>query len=370
MDYHRQGKLVGTMRKNKNIVRRLWLDLVCLLLLQIIIAVTSAFSPSTNDSRRTGRIQQEQISRTTSRLHTRLHLIPLRNYRQDILFTQISNSKKNDKSLCLDTDGKFRPDPSFQLCIVEEDDLPDTARFIVQSFGSEAIRMSSDMNGSFEQFILRPTVELLNGYSGIVAFAEVLAGLRSRIRQRLVDQQMGIQAPVLEGLSHEDQIAKASSTALVLVLAKTTNQDETNDATNNNNWRIEIIGSVELRLQPCDAKIPFTLPWLDRIERRLASAFGPTKKKKESQQQQPYLSNLCVAEEYRGQQIGRVLVQCVEEIACQVWGYPRIYLHVDVDNTAAYNLYTSAGYKDVGKRWNPFWAGSAADIGYFVKQLK
>ena len=77
-----------------------------------------------------------------------------------------------------------------------------------------------------------------------------------------------------------------------------------------------------------------------------------------------------MAEEYRGQQIGRALVQCVEEIASQVWDYPRMYLHVDVDNAPAHNLYTSGGYKDVGRRWNPFWAGSAADIGYFVKQLK
>jgi ribosomal protein S18 acetylase RimI-like enzyme len=235
------------------------------------------------------------------------------------------------------------------LCVVEEDDLPDTARFVVESFGSEAIRLSNDMT-SFEQFILQPTVELLNGYSGIVAFAEVLAGLRSRIRGRLT-KDIGIRGP------HPDE-EEAAGTALVLVLARSI-QNDTKKM--NKNWRIEIIGSVELRLQPCDAKIPFTLPWLDRIERRLWN--------KKEVQQQPYLSNLCVAEAYRGQSIGRALVQCVEDIAGTAWGYSKIYLHVDVDNTPAYQLYKNVGYRDVGKRWNPFWAGSAAEIGYFVKEL-
>ncbi len=282
------------------------------------------------------------LARNNNRLRRpTLHLIPLRTlYPKD-------ESTINEQS-CLNANFQLKSDPSFELCVVEEDDLPDTARFVVESFGSEAIRLSSDMT-SFEQFILQPTVELLNGYSGIVAFAEVLAGLRSRVRGRLT-QTMGIQGP------HPAEEG-AAGMALVLVLARPVPND-----TKKMNWRIEIIGSVELRIQPCDAKIPFTLPWLDRIERRLWN-------KQTAVQQQPYLSNLCVAEAYRGQSIGRALVQCVEDIAGTVWGYSKIYLHVDVDNTAAYQLYTSAGYKDVGQRWNPFWAGSAAEIGYFVKDL-
>ena len=81
------------------------------------------------------------------------------------------------------------------------------------------------------------------------------------------------------------------------------------------------------------------------------------------------MSNLCVDERFRGKQIGRALVRCVENIAKTSWGYQRIYLHVDEDNKAALNLYKGEGYRDVGHRWNPFWAGSAADIGYFVKPL-
>ncbi|GAX23598.1 hypothetical protein FisN_12Hh164 [Fistulifera solaris] len=305
----------------------------CLLLLPFVILVHSAqgFSPSPTRNNR---------DRLT------LHLIPLRT-----LYPKV-DSTTNENS-CLNSNFQLRSDPSFELCVVEEDDLPDTARFVVESFGSEAIRLSNDMTSSFEQFILQPTVDLLNGYSGIVAFAEVLAGLRSRIRGRLTKNNMGLRGPYPD---EED----ATETALVLVLARPV-QNDTKKM--NKNWRIEIIGSVELRIQPCDAKIPFTLPWLDRLERRLWN-------KSTKVQQQPYLSNLCVAEAYRGQSIGRALVQCVEEIAGTVWGYSKIYLHVDVDNTAAYQLYTGTGYRDVGQRWNPFWAGSAAEIGYFVKELQ
>jgi ribosomal protein S18 acetylase RimI-like enzyme len=64
------------------------------------------------------------------------------------------------------------------------------------------------------------------------------------------------------------------------------------------------------------------------------------------------------------------LVRCVEDIAKTSWNYKKMYLHVDLDNTAARKLYEKEGYKDVGQRWKPFWAGKAADIGYFVKKLE
>ena len=83
----------------------------------------------------------------------------------------------------------------------------------------------------------------------------------------------------------------------------------------------------------------------------------------------PYLSNLGVSEEYRGRRIGKALVRCVENIAKTAWGYDTIYLHVDLDNMPALNLYRNEGYRDVGIRWKPFWAGRAASIGYFVKDL-
>lgn len=75
-------------------------------------------------------------------------------------------------------------------------------------------------------------------------------------------------------------------------------------------------------------------------------------------------------EAYRGKKIGRAMVRCLEDIAASKWGYSELYLHVDGDNPAALKLYKSEGYKDVGKRWNPFWAGKAVDIGYFVKKLR
>ena len=63
-----------------------------------------------------------------------------------------------------------------------------------------------------------------------------------------------------------------------------------------------------------------------------------------------------------------MVVHCVEDIAASKWGYSRMYLHVQ--NEAALSLYKGEGYKDVGLRWKPFWAGKASDIGYFVKNMR
>lgn len=79
---------------------------------------------------------------------------------------------------------------------------------------------------------------------------------------------------------------------------------------------------------------------MDRIERKIAAKFGIGA---DTGDLQPYLSNLCVAEEFRGKKIGRALVRCVEDIALSSWGMSRIYLHVDEDNVAALSLYKSEG---------------------------
>ena len=84
---------------------------------------------------------------------------------------------------------------------------------------------------------------------------------------------------------------------------------------------------------------------------------------------QPYLSNLCIDEKFRGQKLGKSLVRCVEDIATTTWGYSKLFLHVDLENVPALNLYKGEEYFDVKIRWNPFWAGRAADIGYFVKKF-
>ena len=301
------------------------------------------------------------------------------------------------KGTCLDEQGRYCPPPSndddddndatscYQLCLVDESDLPDTSRFIIDAFGADAIRLSTDMN-AVERFLLQPATELINSYSGLVAFAEVLSGLNQRCQKRLQQQQKQLdpttqqqllkQAPNWEALSPEEQIAVASESSLVLVLARYKQQQESSNKRANespSSWqRIEVIASVELRLEVADAKIPFTLPWLDKVERRLGRLVGMGGRSSTSSSGtllQPYLSTLCVDPQFRGQRIGQALVQCVEGLAQHYWGYQRVYLHVDIDNAAAYQLYQKQGYRDVGKRWNPFWAGQAANIGYYVKKL-
>jgi len=298
-------------------------------------------------------------------------LIPLAKFDESISFF----SEPEIYRCCIDDKGFFSTRnentefSSFELGLIEEEELPDLCKFVVTTFGAEAIQLSSDIN-SFERMLMSPAAEFLNGYSGMVAFAEVFSGTKQRIADRLRENpgMVKISAPDLKGLSYEDRIRKVERESLILVLARNTDANSNNLSSSKN---IEVIASIELRLQPCDAKIPFSIPGLDRVERRIGNLFGlgNIDNKVGTTDLQPYLSNLCVDEDFRGKKIGRGLVRCVENIAKTCWGYNRMYLHVDEDNLAAVNLYKSEGYRDVGHRWNPFWSGGASDIGYYVKSL-
>ncbi|VEU41674.1 unnamed protein product [Pseudo-nitzschia multistriata] len=310
-----------------------------------------------------GRTSQSKCRISSS---SRRFLTPLAEFDESISFFSESEKYRcciDDKGFFSARHGSSDGSDRYELGLVEEEELPDLCKFIITAFGAEAIQLASDMN-SFERMLLNPAAEFLNGYSGLVAFAEVFSGTKQRLADRFQENPslVDISAPDLKGLSREEQIRKAERDSLVLILGK-----PSNDASRS----IEVIASIELRLQPCDAKIPFSIPWLDRVERRIGSliGLGNNGNGAGTNDMQPYLSNLCVDEKFRGQKIGRGLVRCVENIAKNSWGYNRMYLHVDEDNPAALNLYKSEGYSDVGHRWNPFWSGGASEIGYYVKSL-
>ena len=265
------------------------------------------------------------------------------------------------------SDGLIKVPENYQISVVDSyDDLPELSEFVVKVFGADAIRLSSDVN-AFERAILSPATELLNAYSGMIAYGEVLSGNKARLRARIdpENRKVGIldPPPIRSDMSRDEKMQMAERTSIILVV---TNEYSSQIGTADSK---HVVATVELRLQPCDAKIPFTLPWLDRVERKLArSLFGLGDDNGQDLQLQPYLTTLAVDEGHRGQGLGKLLVQCVESIS-KSWGYNRVYLHVDEDNRAALQLYLSGGYRDVGHRWNPFWAGEASGIGYFNKVL-
>lgn len=57
-----------------------------------------------------------------------------------------------------------------------------------------------------------------------------------------------------------------------------------------------------------------------------------------------YISNLAVAEHYRGQGVGKRLLMACERLARQ-WGQRDLYLHVLATNESARHLYTKVGYR-------------------------
>ena len=266
------------------------------------------------------------------------------------------------------------------------DDLPPLVELTLQVFDATAIALSSTADWSAAEkavvgAVVRPAISMYNSYANAVGYIEVMSGLRKRMRKLLSDDDNDassadsirwLSSPLVLPDGSIDQSSEtlepsaaekiAAQSSLILVLARGTPSKD-----------LEVAASVEVRLQPTDAKIPFSQPWLDDLERRLVRLFPFVNKGNNASSKsplRPYLCNLCVGEPLRNLGVGRALCRVVEAIASQQWGYDHVYLHVDPSNDAARTLYEKEGYVDVGKRWSVMWAGGADEIGYYVKKMR
>jgi len=197
-------------------------------------------------------------------------------------------------------------------------------------------------------------VNMWNSYEEQMGRIEVSSGLKSRLSSSIV--------PVLR----EGDKNSYDKTSLVMCAI---------DPSGN------VGASVEIRLQPCDAKIPFSNPELDRLERAIGNKVGAVKREPEvdmmlgptagaagEEEIRPYLCNLFTTKSYRSKGLGRTLTRLSSFISMDVWGYDELYLHCDYNNENAVKLYGGEGWRDVGRRWKPGWEGLASGIGYFVKK--
>lgn len=339
-----------------------------------------------------------------------LFLKPIVDLSSGNVVTNDKNSIYESLSSIIDDTSRFlrRDDDEeeeYILCVPEEDDLPALSEFIVEAFGADTIALSttdSDGISRFEKALIEPAMGFFNGYFALTAYTEVLAGLRKRFADRYSSSSEivnSISPPQIDGLSNIESIETANKGSLLLLVVATAKaQIKINKSKQLDPSSCNIVASVELRLQPTDGKVPFTLPFLDRIERGMASFIGyeqdddnnaneqssattATKGNRgddsigtssSSLNLQPYLSTLCVKESYRKKGLGRDLVKCLEIISSKkIWGYQKLFLHVDNENEPAYKLYQNEGYYDSNKRWTPgFWSeSSATNIAYLVKDI-
>lgn len=348
----------------------------------IAIKLTAAFS---------SHIASKKLATIASRIHERIH--PSSSQLQLVPLSKVWDSAASERCesfstlvpklgcKSLDINGALvetsNTSSNYKLYLATNIyDLPPITQLTLEVFDATAITLSSTSDWSaFEKAVVgavvEPAISMYNSYANAVGYIEVLSGLRRRLSRMIVEvgENNALSPLVLPDgstnklitgkLSTIEEIAAQSS--LILVLARDTNDGNSQAA-----------ASIELRLQPTDAKIPFSQPWLDSVERKIVRLFPFVHRNNDSSKppMRPYLCNLCVSENLRGLGIGRALCRLVEAIACQQWGYDHLYLHVDPSNDAARILYEKEGYKDVGKRWSVIWAGGADGIGYYVKKLR
>ena len=285
------------------------------------------------------------------------------------------------------------------------DDLPPITELTLEVFDATAITLSSSTDWSaLEQALMgavvEPAIGMYNAYAQAVGYTEVLSGLRRRMRNRIsnndgnsgggCDWLAPLVAPETLNDSSGGKEATlediAARSSLILALARPVVDSSGEES-------MEVAASIEVRLQPTDAKIPFSQPWLDKLERRLVrlipfakddpAPISTTNKSNPSDNDttlsksntknpplRPYLCNLCVSSSLRSLGIGCALCRTVEAVANEKWGYSHMYLHDDPTNDAAMGLYEKEGYKDVGRRWNAIWAGGANEISYYVNRLE
>lgn len=86
--------------------------------------------------------------------------------------------------------------------------------------------------------------------------------------------------------------------------------------------------------------------WLNEGKETISSYVKQQKPITNEDQLVPLLSNLVVRREIRGRGLARkIILQAEEQV--KTWGYPALYVLVDINNTPAVRLYKSSGYEDV-----------------------
>ncbi|CAM9329774.1 unnamed protein product [Choristocarpus tenellus] len=200
-----------------------------------------------------------------------------------------------------------------EIGLAEESDLDDVAALLVEVFSQDVILADKDFS-ELEKTMISGPLEMTNAYFRAVAYLEVLYTLRSRCGNRLRCGNLGI-----------------SSDAVLIVIRNPAGEGA-------------VVGVVELGLRKPDGTLPTNWPFPN-----------PWRREEPTAQAQPYMCNLAVSEESRGQGHGKQLVRLCEHIAHNCWRYGRMYLHVDLGNPVASGLYKAMGYQSMEEYDAPMW---------------
>lgn len=213
----------------------------------------------------------------------------------------------------------------YRLGTLELGDIPDCVTLLLDGFYKDMLTLAMDDFSEEEMQKLRPVLSFLNSYFSQIAKQILTVETFTRAFPRLNQAGLGPGEP------------------LTLVL-----QDRQS---------LAVLGVVELSLQPADGKVPndWRLPsWLSSGDEKL-----------------PYLANLVVRRDMRGNGLGSALVAAVEEVARR-WGFNEIYLHAAKKEKRVLSLYADLGYKPLPAydppRWS-LWLSGREPLVYHRKSL-
>ena len=215
----------------------------------------------------------------------------------------------------------FAPDVDrgpFILGTPEPGDMPEVIDVLMDGFYKDVLTLAADEFSEEEMEVLRPVLEKFNG--GLMWLTRILLSLEAvrRLATRLPSGGYGKPANTKDGLMLALQHRESS----------------------------DIVGVIELMMQPCDGKVPGDVrlpraPW--------ASEPAPTVK------EVPYISNLAVRSTWRSRGMGSSLLGACEQLARQDWGFDEVYLHAATDKAKLLEMYGNRGYAQLPDMDQPGW---------------
>ncbi|CAN0025257.1 unnamed protein product, partial [Phaeothamnion confervicola] len=209
--------------------------------------------------------------------------------------------------------------------VAEQADLGAISNLLVRSFNME-VKITEGEFSEQELDLVRAPLNAVNRWINSVSYFECYYGMAARLGPRVAAPGLYLCRDSLVLAVRDPDTAAGCGGGSGRHGSGSDYEGDDGGHGRASDGRGEIVACVELDIRRPDGKLPFNIPESDAAAR-------------------PYLCNLAVAERARGRGVGKQLVRLCEHVARNIWGHRQVYLHVDLSNAVATELYRTMGYK-------------------------